>query len=173
MYLPRAWGWLIGPAAMFITEIAFLPVNYRVEGSMFSAWTLGSMFFYALVGCLGILIARNKSLGKIAAGSIACSVIFYLAANTCAWWGNSNPAIMPSYAPNLAGWWQANTVGLPGWNPTWTFLRNGVLGDLFFAFVLLLPNSGSRISLFFQVPAARTGSRRGFDGGLSRFLVAA
>ena len=37
----------------------------------------------------------------------------------------------------VAGWWQANTVGLPGWQPTWTFLRNGVLGDLAFTFALV------------------------------------
>jgi lipopolysaccharide export LptBFGC system permease protein LptF len=138
MYLPRAWGWLVGPATLVITDVAFLSVNYRTEGSMFSAWTLVSLVFYALAGGLGILIARNKSLGKIAAGSIACSVIFYLVSNTFAWWGNSNPAIVPSYMPSLAGWWQANTVGLPGWVETWTFLRNGVIGDLCFAFVLLL-----------------------------------
>jgi hypothetical protein len=65
-------------------------------------------------------------------------VLFYLLGNTVAWWSNSSPAIIPSYAPDLAGWWQANTVGLPGWAPSWTFLRNGMAGDLFFGAVLLL-----------------------------------
>jgi hypothetical protein len=138
MYLPRAWGWLVGPSTLVVTDLAFLSVNYRTEGSMFSGWTLVSILFYALAGGLGILIARNKSLSKIVAGSVACSVSFYLVANTFAWWGNSSAAVTPSYQPNFAGWWQANTMGLPGWAPTWTFLRNGVAGDLFFAFVLLL-----------------------------------
>ena len=138
MYLPRAWGWLVGPATLVVTDLAFLSVNYRTEGSMFSWWTLASFFFYAAVGGLGILVARHRSLAKIAAGSIACSVAFYFVSNTFAWWGNTNPAITPSYLPTLGGWWQANTVGLPGWIPTWTFLRNGIAGDLFFAFVLLL-----------------------------------
>lgn len=137
MYLPRAWGWLAGPAALLVTDLAFLPVNYRTEGSMFSWWTVASLVFYTLVGGLGLWLAGNKSLVKIAAGSIACSVTFYLLANTFAWWGNSLTTITPSYAPTLGGWWQANTVGLPGWPATWTFLRNGALGDLFFVAVLL------------------------------------
>jgi hypothetical protein len=155
IYLPRAWGWLVGPATLLVTDLAFLSVNYRTEGSMFSAWTLASFFFYALVGGLGVSIAGHKSLVKIAAGSVLCSVVFYVMANTFAWWGNSNPAIVPSYAPTLAGWWQANTVGLPGWVPTWTFLRNGVAGDLFFCFVLLLILD--RALLWHRSPAAVAG----------------
>jgi hypothetical protein len=138
MYLPRAWGWLIGPAAFVITEAALLTVNYRTEGHMFSSWTAVPLFFYALVGGLGIALARNKSLLKIVAGSILCSVTFYVLTNTLAWWGNSLPTVTPSYAPNWAGWWQANTMGLPGWQPSWTFLRNSMLSDLAFTVALVL-----------------------------------
>ena len=137
MYLPRTWGWLVGPVAMLVTDAAFLSANLRTEGSMFSWWTLFSLVFYALAGGLGVLLARNKSLLKIAGGSILCSVVFYVIANTFAWWGNSSPLVTPSYMPTFSGWWQANTVGLPGWQPTWTFLRNGVLGDLAFTFALV------------------------------------
>jgi len=137
MYLPRAWGWLIGPAAMLLSDAAFLTVNQRVEGSMFSWWTGASFLFYVLVGLLGLALARHKTLLRIAAGSMLSSLAFYVIANTFAWWGGSSPSVHPSYLPTLAGWWQANTVGLPGWQPTWTFLRNGVLGDLFFAGILL------------------------------------
>jgi hypothetical protein len=138
IYLPRAWGWLVGPAAFLVTDLAFLSTNYRTEGSMFSWGTAVFLLFYALVGGFGALLAGRKSLLKIAAGSVLCSVTFYVLANTFAWWGNSLTTITPSYAPTLAGWWQANTLGLPGWQPTWTFLRNGVLGDLIFTGVLLL-----------------------------------
>jgi hypothetical protein len=137
MYLPRAWGWLVAPVAMLVSGLAFLTVDQRTEGVMFSWLSLAALGFYALVGLSAFVLARNKSLLKIAGASVLCSVIFYLLANTFAWWANSTPIVSPSYAPTLAGWWQANTVGLPGWQPTWTFLRNGVLGDLFFAGVLL------------------------------------
>jgi hypothetical protein len=137
MYLPRAWGWLITPVAFVVTELAFLATNYRAAGFTLSWSMVAFLVFYMLVGGLGLALARNKSLLKIVAGSILCSVVFYVVANTFAWLGNSSPMSSPSYLPTLSGWWQANTVGLPGWQPTWTFLRNGVLGDLFFAGVLL------------------------------------
>ena len=138
IYLPRAWGWLVGPVAFLFTDVAFLTTNYRTEGSMFSWGTIAFLLFYTLVGGLGLLLAGRKSLLKIAAGSVLCSVAFYLLANTFAWWGNSLTTITPSYAPTFAGWWQANTVGLPGWQPTWIFLRNGLLGDLAFTLLLVL-----------------------------------
>ena len=58
-------------------------------------------------------------------GTLACSVLFYVVANTFVW------ATAPGYAKTLAGWWQSQTVGLPGpWPPAWMFLRNALLGDI-------------------------------------------
>jgi hypothetical protein len=140
MYLPRAWGWLVGPATLVLTDLAFLHVNYLTDGSgsMFSWWTVMSLVIYSIAGGLGILISQNKSLSKIIAGSVICSVLFYLAANTFSWWHDIAINMTPGYPATLSGWWMANTVGLPGYPATWTFLRNGIAGDLFFAFVLLL-----------------------------------
>lgn len=140
MYLPRAWGWLLGPGALLLTDLAFLEVNYRTDGSgsMFSWWTVLSMAVYAAAGGLGILIARRKSLPKILGGSVVCSLAFYVAANTFSFWHDLEVKMTPGYPATWAGWWQANTVGLPGYAPTWLFLRNGVAGDLFFVLVLLL-----------------------------------
>lgn len=139
MYLPRRWGWLVGPLAMLITDLAFLRVNYLTDGSgsMLSWWTLASLVLYAAAGGLGLLISQRKSLIKIVGGSVACSLVFYLVANTFSWWHSAGIGMQPGYAPTLAGWWQANTIGLPGYAPTWLFLRNGVAGDLFFVFLLL------------------------------------
>ena len=47
MYLPRRWGWLVGPATLALTDIAFVEVNYRTDGFMFSWWTIISLFVYA------------------------------------------------------------------------------------------------------------------------------
>jgi len=137
MYLPRAWGWLVAPGAMLVSGLAFLTVDQRTEGVMFSWMNLAALGFYAFVGLAALALSRHKSLLRIAGASVLCSVLFYLLANTFAWWADSSSSAPLAYAPTLGGWWQANTVGLPGWQPTWTFLRNGVLGDLFFAGVLL------------------------------------
>jgi uncharacterized membrane protein len=139
MYFPRRWGWLVGPLTLLLTDLAFLQVNYRTDGSgsMFSWWTVISLGIYAAAGGLGILIARRKSLTKIVGGSLVCSLLFYVAANTFSWWHDIVVQMTPGYPATLAGWWQANTVGLAGYAPTWTFLRNGMAGDLFFVFLLL------------------------------------
>src|ERR1700677_4207019 len=140
MYLPRKWGWLVGPFTLLLTDLAFLKLNQTTDGagSMFSGVTLVVVAVYALAGGLGILISQRKSLGKILGGSVLCSLAFYFATNTFAWWHDLALHLNPGYAPTLAGWWQANTVGLPGYIPSLVFLRNGVLGDLFFTLVLLL-----------------------------------
>jgi len=140
MYLPRRWGWLVGPSTLVVTDLAFLEINYRTDGSgsMFSWWSLISLVIYAAAGGLGILISRRKSLVKIVGGSLGCSLLFYLAANTFSWWHDVVVGMTPGYSATLAGWWQANTMGLPGYTPTWLFLRNGMAGDLFFVLLLLL-----------------------------------
>jgi len=151
MYLPRRWGWLVGPAAMVITDLAFLKINYLTDGtgSMLSWFTLFSLGLYALIGGFGILISEHKSLTKIICGSLACSLLFYVAANTFSWWHDMGLSF--GYAPTLAGWWQANTVGLAGYVPTWHFLRNAMAGDLIFVLLLLLVLD--RGLLLGQVPA--------------------
>jgi hypothetical protein len=153
MYLPRRWGWLVGPVALLLTDLAFVEVNYQTDGSgsMFSWWTAISFMIYAAAGGLGILISRRKSLAKIISGSLACSLVFYVTANTFSWWHDVAIDLTNGYPATAAGWWQANTVGLAGYTPTWVFLRNGLAGDLFFVLVLLLVLD--RGFLFGQMPA--------------------
>jgi hypothetical protein len=136
MYLPRRWGWLVGPAVFLITNVVYLERNYRSNGAMLSWDMLPMLGVYLAAGGLGILISFHKSLPKIILGSLACSVLFYVVSNTFAW-------LMPvnGYEQTFAGWWQANTVGVPAYSatsPTWIFLRNQIAGDLFFGMLLLL-----------------------------------
>ena len=139
MYLPRRWGWLVGPATLLLTDLAFLKINALTDGSgsMFSWWTAVSFALYAAAGGFGIWLARHKSLVKIVTGSLVCSLIFYVTANTFSWWHDVVIGMTPGYPATWAGWVQANTVGLPDLTPTWHFLRNAMAGDLFFVIVLL------------------------------------
>jgi hypothetical protein len=138
MVLPARWGWLVGPSTLLVTELAFVELNQRAGSPMFSWWLVISLAFYAAAGGLGLLIAQRKTLAKIIGGSLSLSFLFYVVANTFAWAGGAATATNPGYPQTFAGWWQANTVGLPGWEPTWHFLRNGMAGDLLFVLVLLL-----------------------------------
>ena len=60
MYLPRRWGWLVGPATLLLTDLAFLKINALTDGtgSMFSWWTAISFVLYAAAGGFGIWLAR-------------------------------------------------------------------------------------------------------------------
>jgi hypothetical protein len=153
IYLPRRWGWLVGPVTLLLTDLAFVKSNALTggSGSMFSSWTFVSFAFYAAAGGFGGWIATRKSLGKIIAGSLLCSLLFYVVSNTFSFWYDLRIGLTPGYPATWAGWWQANTVGLAQFEPTWHFLRNGMLGDLFFAMVLLLVLD--RGLLFGQAPA--------------------
>jgi hypothetical protein len=138
IYFPRRWGWLVGPAACVITELAMIPYSYKTIGVAFPWWALASLPFYLAAAGLGVLLSPRRSLGKIVGGSVALSVFFYVAANTFCWAASVLTHSTPGYPAGLSGWWQANTTGIPGYTPAWVFLRNGVLGDLFFLAVLLL-----------------------------------
>jgi hypothetical protein len=92
-----------------------------------------------LASVFGFWVARGKSLAKILGGSVVCSLAFYVATNTYSWFFDSLIVhLQGGYAPTFAGWFQANTTGVPGYDPAWMFLRNGIAGDLFFALALLL-----------------------------------
>jgi hypothetical protein len=65
--------------------------------------------------------------------SVLGSTIFYLVVNTFSWLSD------PGYAKDFAGLIQAQTVGLPqyGSTPTWMFFRNTILSDLFFTLLFV------------------------------------
>ena len=59
------------------------------------------------------------------------SCLFFLFTNTESW------IELPGYTKTLQGWWQAMTVGLPGYPSTLLFFRNTVLSDLLFTALFL------------------------------------
>ena len=77
-------------------------------------------------------------------GTLLASLMFYLIANTFAW------SLSAGYAKTLAGWWQAQTTGLPQFSPpSWVFLRNALLADTFWCVVAGV--------LFFRKPKEAAG----------------
>ncbi len=137
MLLGRRFWW--APALMLIvSDIALAQMN----GWGFGKYTLFTVPFYIMVALIGATFARRQNWGSMLLGTLAASVIFYLVANTFAW------ATTPAYVQSFAGWWQSQTYGLPGFPPSWTFLRNAVVADsiwclvaapLFFTKALTLP----------------------------------
>ena len=86
--------------------------------------------FAAALG-IGALVARRKSWLNLFAGCLGGSMLFYSVTNTSSW------VVDPFYAKSVAGWWQALTVGHPGFPPTLYFFRNTLVSDLLFTGVFV------------------------------------
>lgn len=128
LYFPRPWSWL-GPMLALLVSDLVLNLHYGL--AIWGESTAVAAFAYLLIFALGTLLARRPSWMLWAAGSVISSLLFYLVTNTAAW------ASLPGYSKNLAGWWQALTVGLPGYPPTWTFLRASMISDLLFTTIFI------------------------------------
>ena len=73
----------------------------------------------------------------IFAAALASSFLFYLITNTGAWIATAD------YPKTFPGWWQALTIGLPGFPSTLFFFRNTILSDLFFTVLFVVAQTGT------------------------------
>ncbi len=123
-YLPSRWSMLIPIGALGVSDLI---LNLHYGASLFDPQILVRYACLIAIAGAGRWIAQNgwRPLDLIG-GSILASTGFYLVTNTVSW------ATEPAYPPGVSGWWQALTIGLPGYAPTWTFFRNSLVGDLVF-----------------------------------------
>ena len=123
-YLPSRWGLLIPIGALGLSDIV---LNLQYGESLFHPQMLVRYAcLFAIAGAGRWIAQRGWRRLDLIAGSIASSTLFYLVTNTVCW------ATTPAYPPGVSGWWQALTVGLPGYPPTWAFFRTSLIGDLLF-----------------------------------------
>jgi len=116
----RTW-WL--PILVLVSSDLIL--GFILDGGGVGAYTLVSGVFFALVAWLGSLAGkRNRSFPMMWCGTLLAGIAFYVLANTYSW------LVLPGYDGSLAGWWQSQTTGLPGYSPpAWVFLRNALIAD--------------------------------------------
>ena len=114
------------------TWLISYPVTSILQGYQVGWEILVPMIgFAAMVGLARFF--RNSSLLRTFTGSMLGAVVFYLITNTLAW------AFDPLYAPkSLATLGQALWTGLPGYAPTWMFLRNAMIAQAVFSGVFLV-----------------------------------
>ncbi len=88
-------------------------------------YTLMSLVFYLIVSWLGGRAGQSDRIWPMMwCGTLACGILFYAFANTYSW------LMWPGYEKSIAGWWQSQTIGVPGVNPpAWVFLRNALIAD--------------------------------------------
>jgi hypothetical protein len=133
VFIPGWMGLVVPVVALLVSDAA---LNLHYGAPIISTQLLWTLPCYLMAVGLGWrLRERGARLLPILGGTLAASVIFYLVTNTGSWLG------LAAYPQNFAGWIQAMTTGLPGYPPTWTFLRNSLIGDLLFAgFFVALEN---------------------------------
>jgi hypothetical protein len=124
MYL-RGWARWVTPVAIQLVSDWWLSVLYGFRFSLLNSWVIyGCYLFAAWVGMS--LGKRNCGYFEGLAGCVGCGLFFYFATNSVAWWGE------PLYVKSFEGWLQALTTGIPGYPPTWMFLRNSLASDVIF-----------------------------------------
>jgi hypothetical protein len=137
-YTRNRWMWIAPFLALIVSDIYinhYYATVYRYEWSTAGA-LLRILCFAAALG-LGVGISRRRNWLNMLGGTLAGSFFFYLVSNTASWHGDLG------YTQNLAGWWQAVTVGHPQYMPTLFFFRNSLASDLLFTgcFALMMEYS--------------------------------
>ena len=120
---------VLGP---LVVADVFLNAHYQapiVDTGMFSRY-----FCFGLILLLGYSVRRKHQYKVfwLFGATLLGSGLFYLVTNTAAWITTAD------YAKTLPGWWQAMTIGVPGFPPTLLFFRNTLLSDLFFTALFVI-----------------------------------
>lgn len=124
-YLRHSWGLAVPFVALFLSDLVLNNVIYSAYFPTFAWFT--SIWIYlsfAAVLAVGILIfQKSVSPTKVLAASLTASLVFFLVSNF------STFVETNLYPKNAAGLLACYTAGLP-------FLKNTILGDLFFSAVM-------------------------------------
>lgn len=125
VYLSKRWSLAIPLAAMIVSDffIGFDSVSSRL--TVYGA--------FALIGLVGMLVAKRKNFATVIGGSLAASAIFFVVTNFAYFY----PTKM--YPHNWQGIVAAYTAGIP-------FVRNTVISD--FVYVAAFFGSYELVSLW-------------------------
>lgn len=116
-------------AAVLLTDV-LLNVHYGYPAV--SLGMLVNCVAFAAISGLGLQLRGNAGFKTLIPAAIGSGVFFYFVSNTFAW------LTVPGYSISPSGWAQALTTGLPGFAPTWTFLRNELISNVLFTSLFLV-----------------------------------
>lgn len=124
-YFPSRYKFAVPLLLLLISDII---LNLHYGASLLSPLIIGRYVALILIGVMGVALKDRASIKTMLPASLAGSLLLYLVANTFSWLSD------PGYVKNFAGFIQAQTLGLPAYSstPTWMFLRNSMISDLIF-----------------------------------------
>ena len=123
----KGWGIGIGMMAWFVSDLLLNNLVYpRGEGLVL--FTEGAFFIYLsilIIYLLGTTVLQKVSVGRMVAGSLVASAVFFILSNLGVW---LQATMYPVTAEGLVACYAA---ALP-------FFKNTLMGDLFFSSILFL-----------------------------------
>jgi hypothetical protein len=135
IYLPRRLAFAVPLGALFISDLL---LNWHFHSPLVSPEMISRYVALGLTVALGVTLRARPRFATVLPASLLGSLIFYLLTNTSSWFASSG------YAHTFAGWLQALTTGLPGYEPTWMFFRSTILSDLLFTALFVLCMAATR-----------------------------
>ena len=138
VYLPKRWS-LVIPLGILLFSDWILDRHFGV--AFFTPGTAALYLVLAAIGWFGMWMRRSPRLiqpGVMVLATIASSTFFYVVTNALAWLGSS------LYAQTATGLFQALTVGLPGYLPSYYFYRNALVSDVLYSIVFVASVRRSR-----------------------------
>ena len=131
VFLPRRLA-LVVPLGILLVSDFVIDLHYGAN--FFATSLLARYVLLAFIVVGGMALRRaawRKSTFAVLTATLIGSIFFYFASNTLTWLGS------PEYPQTLAGLWQALTVGLPGYPPSYVFFRNELVSDALYSIVFL------------------------------------
>src|SRR5260370_1000407 len=130
-YLPGKTALFLGAGPIVVADLI---LNAHYHAPLIDTGMLSRYFSFGLILLLGFRIKQQRynKLLLLLAATLAGSFLFYLITNTGAW------MMTADYPKTFPGWWQALTIGLPGFPSTLFFFRNTVFSDLLFTVLFVV-----------------------------------
>ncbi len=123
IYFSGSTRWILPLLTLGLTDVL---LNLKYGASVINVYSLISLATFSAIIWFGTKFSRRWPWIILALGGVAGALVFYIVTNTISWLAD------PAYAKTFGGWFQALTVGRPGFPATWEFFRNTLLsGGLF------------------------------------------
>ena len=131
LFLPKRLALVVPLTILLLSDVV---IDWHYGANFFGAYMVVRYGLLAGIGLLGLALRRVQGSRRwlpVLLATMAGSTSFYVATNALTWLGS------PQYPQNLGGLWQALTVGLPGYAPSYVFYRNGLVSDLLYSMVFV------------------------------------
>jgi hypothetical protein len=135
IYLPRRLALVAPLGGLFVSDL-FLNAHFGYP--LVSPEMISRYLALAVVVGIGFACRNRARAATVLPASVGGSLLFYVVTNSASWLGE------PAYAKSIAGWVQALTTGLPGYEPTWMFFRSSLISDLLFTGLFMICMAATR-----------------------------